>query len=556
MVLHGVNANGLQDDYYDPGDHSDPSWAQPFWPIDPAAYSPGSCPTNAHGIVDPPLCEVDAALAPEAQSSAAGSRNDFAQMRAMGFNVVRLTLSWSLLEPTPGSYSTTYLDRIGQVVDWAGQQGIYVVLDMHEDNYSRFIDNTAPAQAPPVLTTVHGSGNHADGAPPWAIVADHTPGLAPFGVDVLNLQSGAAFTSFWMNRPVPGPDGVTPLPAGEAPGIGLQDHYIGAVVALAQRFKDSSTVAGYEIMNEPQSGSFFQPGAFDQGYLYPFYRRVIDAVTGVGDGAPCPASTPAAAACGYPDQGVHDTKHLFFFEPWAVRNLVDASAQVSAPFSTYPNLVYAPHTYTHQFTVDQTVRGITGVALPYPADYDQAFTTAEAEARAMGAALWIGEYGNGSNGDDEFLRAETAAQERHLAGSAVWAWKQNCGTGESVTSCAGSWSTYYGDTASAPAHNLALKPSREKFLSRVVPRATAGRLLSFSFDPDHLSFEMHADGRAALGFSPGSRTEIFVPGRVTGAINVTGEASLSEVVVRPDGNRLVYVTPTGSGPYAVSVAPA
>jgi endoglycosylceramidase len=327
------------------------------------------------------------------------------------------------------------------------------------------------------------------------------------------------------------------------------------MVALAKRFKDDSTVAGYEIMNEPQSGSIFQPGVFDQGFLYPFYRRVIDAITGVADGAPCPASAPAASACGYPDQGVRDTKHLVFFEPWAVRNLVDASAQASAPFSTYPNLVFAPHTYTHEFTVDQTAKGFTGVGLPFPLDYDQAFTTAQTEAQAMGAALWIGEYGNGSNSDDEFLRAETAAQERHLTGSAVWAWKQNCGPGESPASCAGSWSTFYGDTAATPALNLGVKPTRQAFLSRVVPRATAGRLLSFSFDPDKLSFEMRAVLPAGVDSVAGSRTEVFIPRRVTGAVEVTGAATLAQVVVTVDGNRVAYVTPMGPGEYGVRIRP-
>ena len=60
-------------------------------------------------------------------------------MRALGFNVVRLVLNWSQLEPTAGTYSATYLNRVAQVVGWARQQGIYVILDMHQDQYSRYI---------------------------------------------------------------------------------------------------------------------------------------------------------------------------------------------------------------------------------------------------------------------------------------------------------------------------------------------------------------------------------------------------------------------------------
>ena len=57
------------------------------------------------------LCVI--AGAPEWQQSAApGSLDDLAQMRALGFNVIRLPVSWSQLEPTPGRYSTSYIDRI------------------------------------------------------------------------------------------------------------------------------------------------------------------------------------------------------------------------------------------------------------------------------------------------------------------------------------------------------------------------------------------------------------------------------------------------------------
>ena len=55
-----------------------------------------------------------------------------------------------------------------------------------------------------------------------------------------------AFQNFYDNRVIPG------IPQGAAPGPGLQDHYIGAVAALAARFRNRSTVVGYELMNEPE----------------------------------------------------------------------------------------------------------------------------------------------------------------------------------------------------------------------------------------------------------------------------------------------------------------
>jgi endoglycosylceramidase len=545
VVLRGVNATGFEDDWYRAPGGAQP--VQPFWPELTAPYN-HRCPVNSHLVSEPPLCEVDAGRPEFDQSAAAGSQNDLAQMRALGFNVIRLTLNWSLLEPTPGRYRADYLDRVAQVVDWAGEQHIYVLLDMHQDNYSRFIPTTAPVQVPPLLTTTPESGGHGDGAPPWAIVADGVPSLGLLGHPEFNSYVAAAYNSFWLNRSVA-------VPQGDAPGKGLQDHFIGAMAALARRFKDNPTVAGYEIMNEPLPGTSVAPGLFDQGLLYPFYRRVIDAVTGARDGLACPPSTPAVAACGYPDLGVHDRRHAFFFEPVAIRNLVDVAPQISVPFSSYPNLVYAPHAYTHVLSFESYVPGGVGHLVPYPLSYDQALQTATLEARLMGAALFIGEYGDSSNDDAKYLAPETAAIDRGLAGSAVWAWKGNCNPGDNARQCAGTWATYDGDPASPPVQNLGVKASRVKYLSRVYPQATQGTLLAFGYDPSSRTFTMRAryTGRRIKPSDASHETVVYVPPGVSGTAGVGGSAVIDRVIVQPDGSRLVLVAPRGGGEYHVSV---
>ena len=110
VLLHGAAAVGMQDVAY-PGANGGPA----IFPVAPSAYD-GRCPKASALVPQPPLCEVQASRAAFAQSTAPGSGDDFAQMRALGFNVVRLVLNWSQLEPTAGTYSTTYLDRVAQVV--------------------------------------------------------------------------------------------------------------------------------------------------------------------------------------------------------------------------------------------------------------------------------------------------------------------------------------------------------------------------------------------------------------------------------------------------------
>ena len=552
VILRGVNLVGLEDDVYAVAGGGEPG-PTPFWPVAPTAYA-GTCPSNSHDISEPPVCEVQAGLPEYQQSDLAGSQNDLAQMRGMGFNFIRLPVNWSQLEPTPGVYNATYIDRVAQVVRWAGEQGIYVLIDMHEDNYSRFTPETTPFSLPPLLTPVHESGGHADGAPPWAVMADSVPALGVDGQAELNGYVEAAFTNFWNNA-VPTNGHGQPLAQGAAPGPGLQDHYIGAMAALAKRFMNDSTVVGYDVMNEPLPGLVAAPGVFDQAYLFPFYRRVIDAMAGTRDGMPCEAGTPYVPACGYRSLGIDDSRHLFFVEPMAARNLTDFAVGLSLPFTSDPNIVYEPHAYTHVFTIDTFVPGgsVSGV---YPLTYDQAMVTADAEARAIGAALFIGEFGAANSQDDTITSRETAAIDRAGVGSSLWAWKGNCGPGQTASQCEpGLWSVFEGDTAPTPADNGPVLASRLRYLARVYPRATAGELLSFSYDPASSAFDMHATSSAPVEVGDRAHeTDVYIPPLVRGSISVSGAAVLHTVATNPDGSRDCFVAPTGTGAYGVNVS--
>jgi len=146
MLLRGVAAVGMEHVAY-AGADGGPA----LFPVNPSAYN-GACPKASALIPQPPLCEVEASKPAYQQSTAPGSGDDFAQMRALGFNVVRLVLNWSQLEPTAGNYSTSFVNRVAQVVSWARQQGIYVILDMHQDQYSPISSRPNPRRHPQVVS--------------------------------------------------------------------------------------------------------------------------------------------------------------------------------------------------------------------------------------------------------------------------------------------------------------------------------------------------------------------------------------------------------------------
>ena len=149
--------------------------------------------------------------------------NDFATIRSWGMNCVRLAIFWDGLEPQPGRFDDAYLDRIAQRVEWAKSQGLYVLLDMHQDLYSV---------------------KFSDGAPEWATLDEgkpHTIGAVWSDAYYASPAVQTALDHFWANSPAPD-------------GVGLQDHYARAWQRVAQRFRAEPAVIGYDLMNEPFPG--------------------------------------------------------------------------------------------------------------------------------------------------------------------------------------------------------------------------------------------------------------------------------------------------------------
>lgn len=182
-----------------------------------------------------------------AENPAAGDR-DFAEIAALGFDFVRLPVSWSRIEPRPGVVDAGYLDRVAALVRDARRHGLSVLVDMHNDRYSAGL---APH-------------DEADGAPAWATLV---PSGCPGQPSPDDCQR-AAWSSFWANRTV----------AGE----GLQRHYLAALLAVSRRLRHAPGIAGFELVNNPSSGGTPSP-AFERTQLWPFYRRAIRALRADGE---------------------------------------------------------------------------------------------------------------------------------------------------------------------------------------------------------------------------------------------------------------------------------
>ncbi|MEZ4390597.1 MAG: cellulase family glycosylhydrolase [Polyangiales bacterium] len=227
--------------------------------------------------------------------------DDARRMRAAGFNALRLPLQWSGLEPTEtGGVRPSYLDRVAAVVELCRQAELGVLLDLHQDAYSKEIGE--------------------DGAPLWAIVP--APDMLLEGplndlaARRFSAQVARAFATFFG-------DG--------ADGERLRGRYAQMAAALAARFRGDRTVIGLEVFNEPVASDAQ-------------VRRLNLLV----------AQAIRAA----------DSERLVFFEPDVTsRQVLDRSPRPSAPFAVAGG-VYAPHTYPLSFTgTDAQRMGFTAETL-------------------------------------------------------------------------------------------------------------------------------------------------------------------------------------------------
>lgn len=455
VLLRGVNVDGLVD-YYRPD-------LRASYPIDPSRYAHGQCPPDDRTVEGVVLCA-----------------RDFAQLAPLGYDAIRLNLSWSLLEPTPGHIDGRYLDRVAQVVGWARSAGIYVILDMHQDAWSKYLYSTSADHCSPPYQPIRGY----DGAPKWASI--HTkPVCALNGTRELDPAVQEDFAKLFRDAPAPD-------------GVGLREHFAAVVVALARRFRNDPAVAGYDLLNEP---TFLDVGGTDASVLLPFYAKVVDTVV----------------------RRVPGFRQLFFIEPGSLRDVTDRSnITVSwSRFSRYRNVVYEPHVYTRTFT-------------PRSFPMDGGYLSAIADARHLGLPLWVGEFGCSPSDDRTVLSAHYLEQDRFGLGSALWLWKENAND----VSTKVFWGVY-----GPPFGPGVPQPERILLTARAYPLYIAGDLRSLRYEPGR-RFAMAASARKVELGDTAHATVVFIPRNVRGAVTAGGARLLTAprrggriVYVFPTGGR-------------------
>ncbi|MDQ8046798.1 MAG: cellulase family glycosylhydrolase, partial [Patulibacter sp.] len=290
---------------------------------------------------------------------------DFDQIAALGLNVVRLSVSWSKVMPSPGTLDRAYLAKITKLVRVAGRRHVYVVVSMHSDRYAAGL----------------GTGTEFDGAPRWAVEMGGARCGDPRPRYYTTCAADPA-RHFYGNAVVH--------------GRGLQAWYADALAAVATAAKGGGPAySGVDILNEPTDPDANPDANATLGWrreLAALQKTLVARVRAAGDRAP------------------------IWLQPQGPRSTaVDAPAVL--PSLADHQLVYAPHAYIDVYGTQPT----DATQQRLPAQYE-AFA---AEAKQLGAALVVGEFPGAAGGMWEDLRALHLAEQRKLAvGGIAWLWKQ------------------------------------------------------------------------------------------------------------------------------------
>ena len=143
-------------------------------------------------------------------------------LKRYGFNGVRLGTLWAGITPDEaGVGDPAYRDRWQRVMDLLTDQGIWMQLDAHQDQWHE----------------TYGG----EGVPDWAMIRPAPYNLLPpvnlpFPLGYWLPETSTVFDQFWANK------------------HGLLDGWVAAWEVAAQWWRDQPYLMGYDLINEPWMG--------------------------------------------------------------------------------------------------------------------------------------------------------------------------------------------------------------------------------------------------------------------------------------------------------------
>lgn len=415
--------------------------------------------------------------------------NDFKLMASYGINCVRLLFSWSKLEPQKGQYNQAYIAQIKKAIEDAAKYNIYILLDMHQDAYGKYI-------ATPSDVICNKPNKGWDGAPDWATITDSASTCSGTGARENAPAVVHAWQNFWSNK------------------NGIQDACIKAWQVLVKETAKYDNVVGYDLINEPSLGYEALNTQVEKMSL--FYRNTITAIRST-------------------ENEINSHNHIMFFEMSVTWNGQEIPFIPAPNFTEDDNVIFAPHHYFESISNLLTIE--QGLDLLY--SLSKLFQT----------NTFIGEFGffNNPAQDVNKYKRFAAKEDANFSSSTWWQWAQAPGDPHGI-----SWNGQQYDNTSLHLIELDVNGNytgnKNEFylnvLSRTRPNAIFGKPTKLISNPDDGTMQLNATA------SVEGTTTLWIPNRF-GTPVITGTNVKSSDIKAIDGGYNVAVKVAGE--YVINV---
>uniref|UniRef100_A0A7S3CRF8 Glycoside hydrolase family 5 domain-containing protein n=1 Tax=Strombidium rassoulzadegani TaxID=1082188 RepID=A0A7S3CRF8_9SPIT len=409
---------------------------------------------------------------------------DIQDLKNWGMNFVRLGVMWEAVETAPGVYDEAYLKSIDKLITKLGENGIFTLVDAHQDVLARTIcgegmPNFYAKQVieqgtycigkledklvVPLLSQMDicktidswGFRRDADGNP---LIEDCQS--QPFFKYYTSPESLTIFRAFYMNN------------------FGMRDKLVAYWTEVSKKLSANPYVIGFDPLNEPSPSwtslldfvNTITPGHFDKNNLQPLYELI------------------------YKQYKEASPDNIMFFEPSQFPDEIGAlggyvfplgftappGGQKGSPFH-----VLNDHTYCCQ--LDANICSSTGE--PKQSDAAQCYdwhvkrvSTRDKDAKALGIPLMISEFGACMDSEECVTEINQVADvtDQYLAtGWAYWEFKNF----KDLTTSAGDRSEgFYNNDGS-------IQHEKVKALSRTYFKAVQGTVLKQKFYTEDVELE-------------------------------------------------------------------
>lgn len=416
---------------------------------------------------------------------------DLAIMAQYGLNCIRLLFSWSAVEPDRGEYDQAYIQQLQQVIQEAAKYDIYVILDMHQDAWGKYI-------ATPPDSVCEYPNKGWDGAPEWATITD---GQSTCTVDGTRENSPAvihAFQNFWDNTD------------------GIADACIASWQQVIQATAQYENVVGYDLINEPSLG-YKEPVENERTKFTDYYLQLISAIR---------------QAEGSGDQ------HIIFVENGIMFQGQPTLFAIPEPsLITEANLVLAPHHYFESFgSFSETI--------------EQGYELINTIVGNFEALAFIGEWGyfGDPNADISKVKRFAAIEDEYFGSSTWWQWSQSVGDPHSLE-----WGGTAGPGPGMMLIELdgsanftgTVNELYLHVLGRTRPNAIHGIPTSLVCNPDDGTMTLEAEATTT------GTTEVWIPNRF-GTPTISGQNAELKELETVTGGYLAQVEV--SGEYVINVS--